>query len=375
MKRISLILVSSLIVGCSSNNIPFIKQDSIKVQNQKAQNAWDELDGKSVTIPNNQSTKNKSSNQNIVNQEVDDIAKSMLQTSDTIPNWFYSPPTSDKYFYGAGEGNNIIESKNGALNFIAGEIQTAISSSFSKSETYTNNNGNTNFYKSVRNKLRAEVQKINFTNIEIVKTVKVDNKIYVLLRVDKLKLFNSLKTKFEILDNEIDTEIKTSEKYSLLDQLITLNKIEPKISQAISQATILNTLNSNFDVTKYTQKYNSYLSKKTEILHKLTFSVTSNDLFGQKLIEVLNTQGYKISNHSNIQIKTNKQIRNSVTYGMHIARVTINIQVIAKNKILNSNSIECKGISNTTSQAIAKAANNFKQKLEKLGINKLLGFE
>ncbi len=364
MKRISLILVSSLIVGCSSTDIPFIKQDTIKIQNKKAQNAWDELDGKNIKVLNNLS-----------NQKVDNVAKSMLQTSDTIPNWFYSPPSSNKYFYGAGEGRNIIESKNSALNFIAGEIQTAISSTFTKNEGYSDNNGNTNFYKSVRNKLRAEVQKINFTNIEIVKTVKVDNKIYVLLRVDKLKLFNSLKTKFEILDNEIDTEIKTSQKYSLLDQLITLNKIEPKISQAISQATILNVLNPNFDVTKYTQKYNSYLAKKTEILHKLTFSINSNDLFGEKLVEILNEQGYKISNNSNIQIKINKQIRNSVVYNMHIARVTVNIQVIAKNKILNSNSIECKGISNTTSQAIAKAANNFKQKVQKLGINKLLGFE
>ena len=365
MKRISLILASFLIVGCSSNNIPFVKQDSIQNQKIAAQNAWDELDGKSVTISKNQTS----------NQQVDNVAKSMLQTSDTIPNWFYSPPKSDKYFYGAGEGRNVIESKNGALNFIAGEIQTSISSSFSKSESFTNNNGNKDFYKSVKNKLRAEVKQINFTNIEIVKTVKVGNLIYVLVRVDKQKLFNSLKTKFETLDNKIDTEIKTSQKYSLLDQLITINKTIPEIQKAISLATILNTLNSNFDASKYTQKYNSYVSKRVEILHKLTFSVNSNDLFGQKLVEVLNEQGYKISNNSNIQIKVNKQIRNSVTYGMHIARVTVNLQVIANNKVLNSNSIECKGISNTTSQAIAKAANNFKQKVEKLGINKLLGFE
>jgi CRISPR/Cas system CSM-associated protein Csm5 (group 7 of RAMP superfamily) len=41
--------------------------------------------------------------------------------------------------------------------------------------------------------------KISFSNIQIVKTVKVDNEIYILLRVNKQELFRNLKTKFEIL--------------------------------------------------------------------------------------------------------------------------------------------------------------------------------
>jgi uncharacterized alkaline shock family protein YloU len=107
----------------------------------------------------------------------------------------------------------------------------------------------------------------------------------------------------------------------------------------------------------------------------LTFSVDSKGLFGQKLVEVLNEKGYKISPNSNIKIKIKKQVRNSVTYGMQIARVTVNIQVVANNKVLNSNSIEVKGVSNTQQQALAKAANNFKKKIVGKGINKLLGFE
>jgi hypothetical protein len=299
----------------------------------------------------------------------------MLETSDSIPDWFYSPPKSDKYFYGAGEGRNVEESKASALNLIAGEIQTAISSSMSINQGYSNNNGNSDFYKNVKSKIRTEVKKINFTNIEVMKTVKVNNKIYLLIRIDKQKLFNSLKTKFETLDMKIDNEVNTAKKYSALDQLITYNKIKPLITDAISQLNILNTLNPNFDIKPYIKKYNSYLSKQTELLHKVTFSVSPNDLFGQKLIEILNMQNYKIASNSDIKIKLQEQIRKSTPMGMAVVRVTVNIKVISKGKTLKSTSIEVKGISDTHEQALAKASINFKQKLQKLGINKLLGFE
>jgi len=375
MKRISLILPLFLLVGCgvgSSSITPKINQSSISTQKMDASNAWDELDGKVVSTPKSsiQTSRQIQKSPNITNE-----VKSMLETADKIPDWFYAPPKSNKYFYGAGEGRDIESSKVNALNFIASEIQTAVSSSFSKNEGYSNNNGKKDFYKSVKKKVRASVKKINFTNIEIMKTLKVNNKIYLLVRIDKQKLFNNLKTKFEMLDSKIDNEIKVSKKYSKLDQLITLNKVSSQIEDALSQASVLSILNPNFDITKYSNKYNQYLNQKTELLHEITFSVSPNDLFGQKLIEILNQQDYKISSNSDIKIILQEQVRNSTTYGMKIARITVNIKVTSKGKTLKSTSIEVKGISNTTEQAKAKASINFKQKLQKIGINKLLGFE
>ena len=93
------------------------------------------------------------------------------------------------------------------------------------------------------------------------------------------------------------------------------------------------------------------------------------------MIELLNEKGYKIGSNSDIKMKLNKQLRFSKTYGMEIVRGTIHIKVVAKGETLHSNSIEVKGISNTKEQAVAKASLNFKQKLEKMGINKLLGFQ
>jgi len=368
MKKLSLIVPILLFIGCgntpSTSSTTHYKQHSISQQKLNAQNAWDELDGKKILVNNH--TKNYT---NTTKKTI----KTHLEHSNSIPDWFYSPPKSDRYFYGAGEGSNPKQSQISALDSISREIQTTISSNTSISEGY--NGSSQNFYKNVQNNITSQVQQIKFTNIEVMKTVKVQNNIYTLVRIDKQKLFNSLKTEFITLDSEITNDIQESKKYSLLDQLITINKLQSKIKKAISLANILNSLNPNFNPQPYLSKYNNYINQKNKILHQLSFSVTPNDIFAQKLIEILNQNGYKVSNHSNIIIKLSKQIRNSNTMGLAVSRITINIQTIAKNKILSSFSIEVKGISNTYKQAIAKASINFKQKLQKKGINKLLGLE
>jgi hypothetical protein len=380
MKK-QIITLSALLalVGCAGDisNISshFTKQPSISQQKMDAQNAWDELDGKTITISQPTTRNSTNSIQKAEKIDVSNVAQSILETSDKIPDWFYSPPKSQNYFYGAGEGRDANDAKNSALNYIASEIQTTISSEFSKTSAYSKSDSSSSFYETAKKSMHSSVSKISFSNIEIVKTVKVDNEIYILVRINKQELFRNLKTKFELLNSQIDSKISISKKYSLLDQLITINKLIPKIADALNQATILSTLNPNFNIKSYVKKYNSYIKKKSEIYHNLTFKVLDNNLFAQKLIEVMNANNYKIGNSSNVKIRVIPNIRYSTPYGMSVVRATIQIRVIAKNKTLKSTSLEVKGISNTKSEAIAKAAITFKNKIEEKGINKLLGFE
>ena len=194
---------------------------------------------------------------------------------------------------------------------------------------------------------------------------------YTLVRINKQKLFNHLKTKFELLDKSIDSEIDISKNYSLLEQLKTLNKVTPKIEKALSLASILNTLNPNFNVQKYTNKYIKYLNQKDKILHQISFDVETKDIFANKLITLLNEKGYKVSN-SDIKIKLNEHIDITKPYGLTVAKVLVNIKVIANNKILNSISIQSRGVANNKNQALISASNDFKNKLEKLGVEKLI---
>jgi len=231
-------------------------------------------------------------------------------------------------------------------------------------------NGET--YKNIQNQISSEVKKIDFINIDIIEIVKVNNKFYTLLKVNKERLFNHIKNKFEFLDKEIDHNIKNSNKYSLLDQLSILNKETKRIKKALSIASVLNILDPKFDIRQYVDKYTNYLDKKSDLLHKITFEVRTDDIFANRLIEVLNQKNYKVKNHSDIKLEIKKNIHISESYGFIIAKVLINIKVLYKNKILNSISMKIKGIGNSREDALINASNSFKDKLKDINIDKLI---
>jgi len=60
---------------------------------------------------------------------------------------------------------------------------------------------------------------------------------------------------------------------------------------------------------------------------------------------------------------------------MDVARVTVDLKVVANGKTIYSNTMEVKGISNSKKQAFAKSAISFQKKISKIGIEKLLGIK
>jgi hypothetical protein len=304
------------------------------------------------------------------------IGKNSNEESVSIPKWYIQAPKSSQYLYGTGEGYSIDEAKNSALNQIASSLSVTISSKFQKSEGYSNNdNYNTSFFRNVKNDVKAEVKKIDFSNVEIVNNKLIDGKYYILVKVDKSELFKITNEKFLILDKQIQEQlnIKTNNEY---EQLRTINKSIPNIKEALYKANILYILNNSFDLKGYSDKYSSYLNKKENLLNNITISVLNpNNQFSNKLIELLNEKNYKVKNNGTVNVDISSKKRFSITYGMDIARVSVNIQVTANNKIVYSQNLEVKGISNTKEQALAKASNDFKKQISKIGIEKILGIE
>lgn len=298
-----------------------------------------------------------------------------LKQQTSLPNWYIQAPQNSSYLYGSGEGDSIQEAKNNALNQIASSLSVSISSNFQKDEGYSSGSNGSSFFKNVKNNVNAEVKKIDFSDVEIVHNKLISGKYYILVRINKEKLFNSTKEKFLILDNKIKEQLNlnSNNPYEILRNI---NKAIPSINQALAKANVLYALNSNFNLKAYSKKYSSYLTKKEQLLNKITISVSNpNNQFSQKLIELLNEKNYKIKTNSVVDIKISTKPRFTETYGMKIARVSVNLKVIANNKIVYSANMEVKGISNANSQALAKASNAFKQKLSEIGIEKILGIE
>jgi hypothetical protein len=150
------------------------------------------------------------------------------------PKWLINPPKDNiLYFYAAGEGYTKKEAVKNALNDIASRINVKITSEFIINKGSYNNK----IYNDTYQLIKAEVKNIHL-NYEILKTKKIDKKIYVLLRVDKEKLIISLK-------NDIDNEIK-----QLTSLLKTKNPCK-KVKNAYIVLQKLKSLNSKISILNY----------------------------------------------------------------------------------------------------------------------------
>ncbi len=364
-KRKIFLLLPFLFIGCGSNLSMNFHQDSIATQKAMANRAWDELDGKEITSTSMEKPLTSSDKREI---------KSSMKVSDEVPNWFYSIPQSSNYFYGAGSGETFEDAKNSALNQIASTISVTISSSFSKYESYTEDSQTKDFYKSLTNKINSEVKKINFTNVEIVDSVKVGDTIYLLVRVNKSILFKNIKREFDLINSKIEEQLESVKNSSNIEKLIVYNRISPLIEKAIYKLNLLKAVNPSFNISSYMKKYSEIIKEKLNLLHHITFNVEGDNLFAKKLIEAMNELDYQIGN-SNVIIKIRPSIRKSKPMGMAVVRATIHIELLVNGRVLKSNSMEVKGLSDTFDEALSNAANNFKEKIKEIGINKFLGLE
>jgi len=287
-----------------------------------------------------------------------------------VPEWFFSVPKSKTFFYGVGEGYSLREAKNRALTFIASEINTKISSQLLQETTLSDNQ----LYREIKEKIKSSVDSIDFNNVIIEKSVQKGDKVFVLVKVNKENLFKHLKLKFEMLDKTIDNEIKIAQNFSILKQVLILKRVTPKIQEALSQIMILNNLNLAFPIQKYQNKYISYLNRKRELIDNLSFNIKVDDEFSKFLLSILNRNGYKVNKNSDINIIVEKNIQIQKIMGLYVAKALVTIRVISNNNTLKTTIIKVKGVANSKEEAERKAAITFKNRIEEIGIDKILGF-
>jgi hypothetical protein len=150
------------------------------------------------------------------------------------PKWLINPPKDNSlYFYAAGEGYTKKEAVKSALNDIASRINVKITSEFVVNKGSYNNK----IYNDTYRLIKAEVKNIKL-NYEILKTKKIDKKIYVLLKVDKEKLITSLKS-------DINNEIKR------LSSLLKTENPCKKVKNAYIVLQKLKSLNSKISILNY----------------------------------------------------------------------------------------------------------------------------
>jgi len=219
-------------------------------------------------------------------------------TNPEPPKWYINTPKDNTlYFYASAEGYTKQEAIKQALNDIASRINVKISSNFVINKGIHNQKT----YNEIYQQINTKISNISFNNYEIVKTEKNDEKYYVLIRVNKQKLINNLKTKIDLKFNQLHFENRTA-----IQKIISAYDILYEIKKLKSEVFILESLEVN--ITPYINKIQILKKEALNIIKTTQFKIETNK-FKTENLEVLSkyfTISPKAENIIKINIQTEK---------------------------------------------------------------------
>ena len=179
------------------------------------------------------------------------------------------------------------------------------------------------------------------------------------------------------MDNKIQNSIKNSQGKPKLEQINIINKTKPNIDEAKNTSFVLYAINNNFNYQIHHTKYDKYINTLNNLKDNLNIKIISNtkdSLYKEYLKNLLTKNNYKISSNSkDVIINISNNIRYSVARAWQIAKVTTTLNITTNNKTISNHTINTIGRSSSTKQnALDSSAKQFKAKIEKIGLDKLL---
>ena len=302
-----------------------------------------------------------------------------MNHEESIPVWYINAPINNAVFiYGEGQSTNLSDAKDNALNAMASKLIVSVGSTTSSITKTSLNNSVSSYSKDVIRDVSIDVQKIKFTNASVEKSKKTADAYYILMKVNRVELFDNKKKEFDINDNRITTEYNSLDKYGKLEQIHILQNIYPSIIKAKKESIILHAINNDFDNASYMEKYDSYIDKIAQLKNDSTIMVSTNNTekyFADTLIDLLNQNQYKVSNSSNSDLKVslNNKVKYSIARGWNIAKVTTIISVISDDKIISNMIITSLGRSSTSKEsALENASQNFLMQIQEKTLDNVI---
>jgi hypothetical protein len=294
------------------------------------------------------------------------------QTITTYPDWYLNTPVNtDNFLYGEGLGFTKEEAKQNALHNLSSRLLITINSSM-KTTTQTSTNGVIDSYnKNIQRDVETKINTIEIKNVKVIKSQLVKNEFLILIQVDKHELLRTYLNKFETNEKIIQQSFTNLKTIAPLKALQIINFLKPHIKNNLQNAAILNSLKSDFHFPNYSNIFQTEaILKQNNSIYIHTTTQVSNEL-----ISFLNSQGYSSNNNKNnlIKIDIHSFESKSKIKGWYITKVKNTIMVYSKDELISTTIINCVGRSSLSFEEAKKsAANDFRKKIEQLGINKIL---
>ncbi len=270
------------------------------------------------------------------------------KTPDT-PKWYLNTPKdSPLYLYGSGAGESKQDAINNALSFMASKLKVKIDSTFKSEKSLIQTNDDTNVYKNLSQNIKTTVDNFTFYNYQIDKIKKIDDKYYVLLKINRIKnaqkIVDSIKEQLNGLPSST-TPIENVKNYK--------NAIK-KLKELKNQYKLAKILDPSVEEIDLDSKIKEYSSK----LQNITFNVNSNDEFIKNMtLTYLSQKGFSISKNPKIKIKLNLKTSTKRIVGEYLTNASLDATI--------------SDLSASKSYHIQCAANSFSKTLsKKLAIKK-----
>ena len=125
---------------------------------------------------------------------------SVQKETATIPSWYLTPKQNDSaYLYGVAEGHSLEESTRFALADAAARLMVSISSTSTLLREENQNSVN----EEMRQNVRQNIEKIDFSNFEVTKTATIGKQFYAEIKIEREPFLRDQKERLQVIETKL----------------------------------------------------------------------------------------------------------------------------------------------------------------------------
>lgn len=261
------------------------------------------------------------------------------------PNWYLNPaPNSMLNLYGVGEGRNLNEATNSALENLSSRLLVTV-----KSNTTISEKSYRDFREyassTTTQEISSKTAELGFKNYKVDYSAYYAGKNLVQVSIKKDDLISTLKSDIEVLYSELDFIKKQS--FDSLTLYLKEQELLVKFYASSNKAQILDSLGHD---SKFIQKTNALRDDINSLKNRATFYVTADNesskyitIFKDSLIK----RGFKVLNSGALyELNLSSEVSRKSPQGFFILENILTVTLLDSSKHeIKSNVIELKGAS------------------------------
>lgn len=301
-----------------------------------------------------------------------------------VPSWYVNQPkTTSTTLYAVGEGQDKEAAVMNALSNMVSTLSVSFASQYSSKEVIEEGVKNSRQL-TASSEIQSDVKRIRISNYEVLEHKELGFRQHiVLIKSDKQKLFDSLKSEIDQKFDLIDKEKESIGRYHAIKQLLFYKKAKASIEDVPNTLVVMNVLNNSFDSKSYLTKVTGVNSDYDRLLSEISFGVKSNDdakSLESPIINGLSDEKLQVryaTGKKHFILTVTSKTQEAFSHGFVIARSAIDISVRDyRGSVIGSNKLNLIGQS-TQGYEIAKESIAIKlnEMIKKEGISKVVGLE